>query len=194
MSLLVGLAGRAGSGKDYTFAIVKSLFPEAKKISFSDPLKSILVAADPYVSHRDRLSHVLLGATGFEQVKNESAEVRRLLQRLGTDGMRRHLGDDVFVRAAMKKVDSRAFNVFTDVRFANEAEAIRASGGVIVKVERPGNERVVGDHVSERLVDTFEHDFVFANDGRRAHVDDLERFLRAYAHLRASAPYPVQHD
>jgi hypothetical protein len=184
MSILVGLAGRAGSGKDYTFAILKRLFPEAKKISFSDPLKKILVAADPYISHRERLSHALLAAANFEEVKNESIEVRRLLQHLGTDGMRKHLGEDVFVDAAMRNVDPTAVNVFTDVRFANEAERIRREGGVVVKIDRPGGRRVVGEHVSEQLVDTFPHDFVFHNDGDDVNVDDLERFVRAYAHLR----------
>lgn len=186
MALLVGLAGRAGSGKDFTFAVLKSMFPDAKKISFSDPLKKILIAADPYISHRERLSHALLGAPGFEEVKNGSVEVRRLLQHLGTDGMRKHLGEDVFVDAAMRKTDPSALNVFTDVRFANEAERIRREGGIVVKVDRHGGRRVAGEHVSEQLVDTFPHDFVFRNDGDAAHVDELERFVRAYVHLRRS--------
>ena len=186
MSLLVGLAGVAGSGKDFTFALIKSLFPTAKRISFSAPLKSILVAADPYIGPRERLSHALLGATGFEEVKNGNIEVRRLLQHLGTDGIRTHLGEDVFVRAAMNKVDPAALNVFTDVRFGNESDAIRASGGVVVKIERPGGRRVAGEHVSEQLVRTLSHDFVFVNDAEGSHVAELEKFIRAYMRLRAS--------
>ncbi len=39
--------------------------------------------------------------------------------------------------------------VADDVRFANEAAAIRALGGTVVEIRRPGLSRLAGGHVSE---------------------------------------------
>jgi hypothetical protein len=55
--------------------------------------------------------------------------------------------------------------VVTDVRFPNEAEAIRAQGGVVLKVLRPGFDTGIGnDHPSEIEVDRCAYDYLLRND------------------------------
>jgi hypothetical protein len=65
--------------------------------------------------------------------------------------------------------------VITDVRFANEAAAIRSWGGEIIRIDRPGVGPVNG-HVSEAM--PFEPDEVIENDGT---IEDLQDHLRLLA-------------
>ena len=63
---------------------------------------------------------------------------RRLLQVLGTDIARRYLGEDIWVRRweAEHLGEMLSPYVFEDVRFANEADFLRAHGGVIIRLMR----------------------------------------------------------
>jgi hypothetical protein len=54
----------------------------------------------------------------------------------------------------------------TDVRHTNEADAVRAHGGVILKVHRPSIALdAFSDHESEASVDLIEPDHLIVNDG-----------------------------
>ena len=82
----------------------------------------------------------------------------------GTDYRRKRSRDDYWLRQWLYgwQHGLGGLHVVPDVRFANEAEAIRELGGVIVRVERPG----VGPlsaHVSE--VPPAEPDFIIRNNG-----------------------------
>ena len=57
----------------------------------------------------------------------------------------------------------------TDVRFRNEADAIRARGGVVVRINRPGIE-APNDHISEHDLDGYAFDYFVDNDGT---IEDL---------------------
>lgn len=173
---LLGLCGFAGAGKDFTYGLLRHAFPDARRIAFADPLKAILIAADPKIGARERLSDLLFDRS-FEEVKRSNFEVRRLMQAIGTDGIRRHLGDDVWIRAAFSRC-APGLNVFTDVRFPNEERAIHDAGGVIVRVVRPGVHRAF-DHVTEAAVDDVREDHVFCNDDSADHVRALLEFVRA---------------
>ena len=181
---VVGLIGHARSGKD-TFA--SFLIAEAgyQRFAFADPMKSAALALDPIVRietdetghlslfpqtspiHR-RLSSVV-GDIGWERAK-EIREVRRTLQRLGTEMGRDVLGEDVWVRTTLDKALPVATRehpvVITDVRFPNEAEAISAAGGVLVRIVRPGSGAVGATalHSSETALDGWHTDFTVLND------------------------------
>lgn len=60
---------------------------------------------------------------------------RRVLQYVGTEGFRA-LDPDHWVKRAMADVGPGELVVFTDVRFPNEADAIRAAGGIIVGIQK----------------------------------------------------------
>ncbi len=58
----------------------------------------------------------------------------------------------------------------TDVRFPNEAQAIRAAGGLVIKVVRPSLGVPTDEHPSETSVDLVYADITIVNDGT---LDDL---------------------
>lgn len=124
MHMLIGMIGFAGAGKDT--AAEALLGRGFERRAFADALKAVALAM------------------GWDGVKDERG--RRFLQDLGL-ACREHIHERVWLDAALRDIEGRDV-VITDVRFLNEAEAVREAGGILVRVVRPG----VGpanDHVSE---------------------------------------------
>jgi hypothetical protein len=91
-------------------------------------------------------------------------EIRELLQRLGTEAGRQTLWDSIWIDAALHDLDPNKNYVITDVRFPNEAEAVRERGGVLWRISRVG----VGpanSHASEISLDDYSFDKVVENNG-----------------------------
>lgn len=164
---VVGLTGYAGAGKD---AAAAGLVAEGwTRQAFADPVRSMALAIDPLIqgaSHIDSLSWFVKQG-GWDTAKR-IPDVRRFLQRLGTDGVRVHLGADAWVQAFELARDRRANTVAPDVRFPNEADHIRRMGGIVIRIDRPSVGPVNG-HVSEN-VDSLQVDATVVNDRS---VDEL---------------------
>ena len=177
---LIGLTGYARSGKD-TFAARLVERHGFTRASFADPVRLAAIRLDPivalppapsYSSRRMiycRLSEVIR-TYGWERAKDEFPEVRRTLQRLGTDAIRT-IDPDFWVRMAVGKLDPDVPTVFTDVRFPNEADAIRAAGGQIVRMVRRDDVLDPARHESETAMDNYVPDSHAYNVGT---VEDLE--------------------
>ena len=112
--------------------------------------------------HIGRLSEVV-EEFGWEGAK-EFENVRRLLQRIGTEGGREVLGLNTWVDAALGRAEGLPGGIcVTDVRFPNEFDAIKDRGGFVLRIERPG----VGptnDHPSETSLIGAPFDAVIVND------------------------------
>lgn len=62
---------------------------------------------------------------------------RDILQRGGTEAMRRTFGDDIWVKTLLRRAHHRDVpTVIADVRFVSEAEAIKTNGGLVVRIDR----------------------------------------------------------
>lgn len=105
----------------------------------------------------------------IKEHKHLYIKVRTLMQYFGTDICRYFLDDDIWIRSAMVKIasiaTSRRLCIIPDIRFANEAEAIRFVNsplyGGVIKVNRNNNDS--SKHSSE-IID-FDVDFEIYNDG-----------------------------
>ena len=107
---------------------------------------------------------------GWEAAK-ELREVRRTLQHMGT-GVRA-LDPDFWLRVVMDAVRNHPGPaVITDVRFPNEAYAVRSAGGRTIRIIRPSLGARVDEHISETALDDFEPGQYIFNDGSLA---DLRR-------------------
>ncbi|MER7111233.1 deoxynucleotide monophosphate kinase family protein [Streptomyces sp. NPDC000229] len=170
---LIGLAGAARSGKDTAAHVL--LESGWQRRAFADKVKEFLSILNPWVdSVEDAEAEALadeVARHGWERVKAESLQVRGLLQRCGTEAGRTLLGEDVWVDALFRDFESWGPTVITDVRFPNEAEAIRARGGLVVLIERPGLVPIrEAGHISENALAGYLYDDVIPNDGT---VDQL---------------------
>lgn len=134
--IVIGLAGPAGVGKS-TLAdrLAGGLRPEpALRLPFAKPLRDMLVALGVPVealvgdvAHKQKPCIELLGKTA-----------RHAMRTLGTEWGRKLIGDDLWVAAWERRLAAATerYVVVDDVRFANESAAIRAVGGVVVRLRR----------------------------------------------------------
>ena len=164
--MIVAIGGYARAGKD-TFGNQLVSKAQFKRLAFADSLKGALLATDPYVSPDGvRLSDALELTGGWEEIKGSTygPEVRRLLQKMGTEGMRNHAGDRVWIDALLSKVlkDYHSDFVVTDVRMRDELTAMKEIGAITIWVERPGV-GPVNAHVSDNTLRPSDFDFTILN-------------------------------
>jgi hypothetical protein len=87
---------------------------------------------------------------------------REVLQSIGTNLLRDRLHPNVFVNAMFKDSNINKKNIIiSDVRFLNEAKAIKKRGGIIIKVEKENSESN-DTHQSETESDMILSDYVIS--------------------------------
>ena len=161
---LIGLAGKAGAGKD---TVADYLWEKegAIKIAFADALRAAgtsIFGLDP----RNFLDRDLKEA----EVEYWGMTPRRMLQLLGTEATKPVFGDDIWLKRwflSYSAVRDTDHVVVPDVRFDVEAEAIRHLGGTIVHIVRPGAglSGAAGEHASEAGIELQDGDLYLLNDG-----------------------------
>jgi hypothetical protein len=168
--MIIGLSGYARSGKD-TVAQLLCLNYGYQRISFADPMREAILTLNPKI---DSITHVsdYVGDYGWDMAK-QNPEIRRLLQVFGTDVGRKMFGENVWIDMAFKHVEPDSRVVIADVRFPNEAEAIKSRGGKVIRINRH-NHSAVNAHKSEIAMDNYMFDHVLYNDGT---IDDLAENL-----------------
>lgn len=178
--MIVGLSGYAKAGKD---TAAKALIEHRGfiKVAFADSLRNCLYALNPIIDaglykggtfftrYADSIDSI-----GYEKTKSLYPEARELLQRLGTEAGRNILGENVWVNAALDSLELDKHDyVFTDVRFPNEFNALKALDAFMVRVIRP-NTGPVNNHPSETALDSFYFDMNLENGSS---IEDLHSFI-----------------
>lgn len=125
-----------------------------------------------------RLSTVIR-QVGWEGAKEAVPEVRSLMQLYGTDAIRAIFDRDIWWRTGLRLAQSEDSPVaITDVRFPDEANAIREAGGYLVKIVRPSLGASTDMHASEAHIDDLPCDREVVNDST---VDALHAAAREVA-------------
>ena len=184
--MIIGFTGRLQTGKTTAANVLVSEFG-FQKMSFADPIRSVMEDVNPLVCfcgcdthYRDAVSRGT-----YDGAKREFPEIRRLMQGIGV-AMREHAGPDVWVDAlvrrllatyveALEVMDEDANVVIDDVRFVNEESMIRDLGGSVFRVSRPGLPQ--SSHVSETEGESIQALYEFLNTGSR---EEFERSIRSY--------------
>ena len=175
----IALCGLAGSGKS-TAADYRVLRHGFKRLSYASPIKRML-----------RSLLIEAGAGFIEAAEMTDGKLKELptpflcghspryaLQTIGTEWGRDIIGQDVWRRILINK--TRKFSelplVVDDLRFPNEAEALRQEGFLIVRVIRAGSGRESG-HSSEHQ--DFPVDVTILNDGLVSQLESKLSLLLA---------------
>lgn len=167
---LIGLSAPCmGSGKTTVARELESYGFEV--IRFADTLKSMTIALltgaglTPDLA-RQLISHPEMKEQPLPLLGGKSP--RQVMQTLGGDWGRDLISPTLWVDIAMnraREIREQGFPVvIDDMRYLNEADAVRAAGGVIVHVIRPGAALTVA-HASEGALNDYLHDYRFMNDG-----------------------------
>lgn len=172
--MIIGITGYAQSGKDTVGNLLKNLLNINSMQEYLDDF-SIYTARILGVSEIVKAAEkweIAKFATPLKEVVNklfslppdtdktvqysDTHTVRDLYQIVGTD-IARKINPDIFVYKLFRSLDRSKSHIITDVRFPNEAEAIRNHGGIIIKKE--SSKIPENLHESESYVDSIEADY-----------------------------------
>lgn len=166
--MLIAFSGLKESGKDTAANVL--IEKGFIKVAFADALRELLLAIDPLIpakGHYDlRLSEVIEDV-GWDKAKTTIPEVRQLMQRTGTEGIRQVFGADAWIDALYTRYpdlfapDTKY--VLTDCRFDNEADFIQGNGGYLCWIDRPG--QISDGHASESTAPRNVADAIIVNNG-----------------------------
>ncbi len=160
---IIGLAGLMGSGKDTAALILNPLGYDRR--SFADMLR---------VEVHDAVDHDKLPSDAPEAIrlafyqshlrdvflKPTPDHMRILLQWCGE--FKRSQWTDYWVTRLFYQLNPESSYVLSDVRYANEAAAVRMAGGEVWLIEGRSTEGGIANHASERI--DFPVDRVIRND------------------------------
>jgi len=164
MGVILGLSGKARAGKDTAADFILNNRPGWQKHALADPLKRI--CRDVFRFSLEQLyGHEKDAPDGrYRRKDGQPLTPRYAMQTLGTD-WGRDCHPDVWVDMLLHEAESLfAWNkppilgvVVSDVRFVNEALAIRAAGGKLWRIRRPtvGLEGAAAEHASETDLDVW---------------------------------------
>jgi DNA polymerase III delta prime subunit len=202
---IILLCGPAGSGKDTSYEILKNhLFSqncnwEISKYSFGRVLKDIVVYLSRLFINADFSADAMDGLAYKEVIRPEyklyavgSDEqpqplvIRTLLQQVGTDILRKQLGDDIFAKALITKIDEQfkkpinQIAIVADLRFPNEQQSMiefcNKNGYKCITIYIERNSRINNAaHSSESYYNSLQKDIIINNNGT---LHDLSENLR----------------
>ena len=212
---LIGISGKIGNGKDLLFDIINYLavendwnsfehymyechITEYENKKFAYPIKwitAVLIGCDIRQLEDREFKNKELGEEW------DGLTPRKLLQLLGTEAGRQIIHPNIWVNALfadwksgyveqgagwIETEDDYPNWIITDVRFPNEAKAIKDKGGILIRVNRTyyteDKKYIIGydpfeTHPSETALDDYDgFDYVIENDGT---VQDLIDKVRA---------------
>lgn len=194
--MIIGISGKIGSGKDTAAKIFQSLYQNLEDSKMGEPTWMIKKFAD-------KLKERIALTWNIDRRKLEDQDFKtqivpslgitwRKLMQLEGEKMR-EIDIDYWVKARMVDYSPSKNWLITDLRYPNEAEAIKKAGGYLLRLERSWLPPIKGDdgttvylkrfplfesqHSSETALDDYkEFDFIVQNEGT---IRDLEEKLKS---------------
>jgi len=175
--MLIGISGKIGSGKDTVAGLIVHYSAEDWEIrGFADRLK-LTVAALTNTTVEENYSR-----KGKQfQPPGFSHSLGVLQQKVGM-ALREHIDPNIWMNIALENTTNK-FVIVADVRFQNEAEAIRNRGGMVIRVNGDPthcreNDSRSHQHPSETELDHWPHfDWVIENSGT---LEELSQHVQSW--------------
>lgn len=171
--LVIGIAGRARSGKDFTAKAILGHFPGGRRLAFADELKREINGLTGLYGNARNLFKIISSLwdsrVPFWVHFDEYAPLdelclhgkqRTLLQWWGW--LRRQQDPMYWINKVAKNIPECRYVLITDMRYPNEMEWVKERGGVTVRVKRPDYQPDPADnaaHISETALDDVVMDY-----------------------------------
>lgn len=173
-----------GKGEKYILDNVDNILPIThmwEKHAFADKLKecaSTILGVPRFMFESGEFKESFTSLP-LSNKEGEPMTNREFLQYFGTE-VGRNIDKDLWIKALMYSYgrDKESHWIIPDVRFPNEADAIRNAGGVLWKIERDGSG--AGNHISEKLIDDIKVDVVIENNLDMKYY--IKAIIMAYNH------------
>ena len=162
----------------------RSIWPYVRSFSFADPLKIIaiqlfgLTEKQCYGTDEDKNTQTGIMWGNLPNVNHDDTmgtmTAREFLQYFGTD-ICRHIKPDIWVESCVSRMleSGTELAIVPDVRFPNEADAIKKAGGKVIRLTRFPHE---DEHESETALNDYEG-FDHIIDNASLTVDETNRTL-----------------
>jgi cytidylate kinase len=174
---MIGISGKIGAGKSTLADYIIAAKPEYVRHSFAENVREVF--------------HILTGIpiteTRTAEAKNTIVStfdltIGEMLQKIGTC-LREDLHRDTWIISAFASYTPGDLWIFDDIRFPNEADAIKAHGGIVIRLNGdPGGTRASTKrdltHISETALDDYS-DFDLIIDTNVTSVDDCYKLVKA---------------
>lgn len=167
--MIIGLSGKKGSGKNTVSELIRrySLPAHWEEKQFAGKLKQMVSV----------LTGITMGDLDRQEVKEATLKYmdlgttpRYLLQTLGTEWGRNLIDKDIWVKTLLSDYKRNSDWIITDVRFENEAMAIKERGGLLIRINRGQSP---DEHSSETMLDNYDgFDYVIDNNGTWGELTD----------------------
>ena len=186
--MIIGISGKAGSGKDTAAKMLEVLYANPD-ISYEDfANKRYKNFADIQIVHfADSLketAQVLFRIGEWETNTQEGKKttidwigktVRELLQGIG-QGLRDAIDFDLWVKILFANTEDWSNYIIADVRYPNEIKAIKERNGILLRIDR--KDAGAGNHSSETALDNYkEWDVHIENNSS---IEDLFEAIRIF--------------
>ena len=173
--MIIGIIGLKGSGKSTLAGILERKYNFVSD-SFAKPVKDI--ASIIFNWNRDMLDGITEESrawregtdTEWSKILGKDITPRLALQMIGTEFGRNLICEDIWIESLKMRSKNKNI-VISDVRYLNEAESIKKSGGILIKIIR-------GDEPS------YLKDIKLNNINK---LDELEKFMKVtYPEIHSS--------
>jgi hypothetical protein len=171
--MIVGVGVRKRAGKDSYFEAVRDNFKffNVRNFAFGDALKEDVWHMYCPILEKYDITRETFFSDEFKTT------MRPLLQSHGV--FMREMDPDYWVDILVNNVKKwesqnlRNIAIITDVRFPNEARAVRNMGGFLIKVNRDLSDNSGDEHISEHALDNWDDwDHILDNNGTLSEYRD----------------------
>lgn len=148
---LLGFAGKAHSGKDFSADYIIQNYPNLKvaKVAFADAVRDMV---RPIFDVDD----IYRRGSKEDPIDGFGISLREILQSLGTDWGRHMVSEDIWVKVLDKRISERYSDfdivIISDIRFDNERDYVINNGGKVINiasVKDKHNKSKFSEHASE---------------------------------------------
>lgn len=180
MPNIIQLSGRKRSGKDWTATAIKQQLEShgysVEVMSFAEPLKDIAsIILDMPLSELElaKNNNDAIYQTG-SYYKEYLTTFRSLLQRLGTEAMKKYFGKSVWYDLLINRIEqsSADYILVPDYRFPEET----IPGALTVRIYSTSVD-LTDNHISETALDDFVFDHVLDNSNKQLTESDIVHFV-----------------
>jgi hypothetical protein len=177
-SSIIGISGKIGSGKDTLADFIVKQESRFEKKSYAYKLKktgAYLTGTEESLWFTQEGKNIFLEEWGMT--------IGQFQQKLGTESIRNGLHQDAWIISLFADLKPGSKWLIPDMRFPNEAEAVKKRGGILVRINgdparvRANSTRDLS-HPSETSLDTYEGwDYVYENNKSLAELEDFAKTI-----------------
>lgn len=186
MTIIIGLTGKAGSGKDTVAEMLDS--KGFMCIALAAPIKAMIEAL---YHHAGASTHYTEHPHKEDPCANlQGLSYRQMAQALGTEWAQQALGrQHLWTGLAHDRIAELVGNGYTkfcitDIRFPHEVEWLKRLGGAVWRIDRP-TAKAVNAHISEQY--QIPADWVCRNHGT---LDELACIVNARIEIESTVIQP----